>query len=65
MRPNLIQQSSLAGAEESERNAKLEIGQKGKANVAEVSLEQRIKTLHAVWNGDNAGDRVKIGGCNS
>eukprot|EP00794_Sanderia_malayensis_P012536 gene12536-13822_t len=35
----LIAQLNLAGAEESERNAKLGIGQKGKARVAQVSLE--------------------------
>ena len=39
----LIQQLNLAGAEESERNAKLGIGQKGKAKVAQVSLEQNTK----------------------
>lgn len=34
---------NLAGAEESERNTKLEIGQKGKAKIAQVSLEDNPK----------------------
>ena len=39
----LIEYLNLAGAEESERNTKLGIGQKGKARMAQVSLENSPK----------------------
>ena len=39
----LIAQLNLAGAEESERNAKLGIGQRGKTKVTQVSVEENSK----------------------